>query len=104
MTTHSSPSGRAPERPATFCFTVTAEADPGLLPRLVGAFSRRGLVPGKVHAVREAREPSLSVDLQIADLLPAEADLLAADFRAMVGVSTVLVAAKAEARPASVAA
>jgi hypothetical protein len=35
---------------ATTCFSVTGEASPGLMPRLLEPFAKRGLVPDAFHA------------------------------------------------------
>lgn len=68
-------------------FTVLGEAEPGLLPRLIEPFAKRGLVPRHLHAVAGA--DGLRVSLA-ADLDGVTASLLAASLRATVGVATVL--------------
>ncbi|MGI9382515.1 MAG: hypothetical protein ACR2PO_05125, partial [Methyloligellaceae bacterium] len=35
-------------------YFVTADADPGLLPRLVEPFCKMGMIPHRVHASRES--------------------------------------------------
>lgn len=68
----------------TVCYSVTAEADPGLLPRLLGQLAKVGLVPSRLHAVTHDGETA--VDLQVADLPGDRAALLEQRFRATVGV------------------
>jgi hypothetical protein len=65
-------------------FRLTAAAEPGLLPRVLEPFAKRGLVPERLRA--ERRDDVLTVEL-LADL-PAEiAPLLAASLGAIVGVT-----------------
>lgn len=93
-------------RPAaeTACFTVTADADPGMLARLLEGFAKRGLVPERVHALTSADGETLDLDLQVAGLDGAKAAIIGETLRGVVGVRAVLVAAKARARPIGAAA
>lgn len=45
-------------------FTVTADAFPGLLPRLVEPFAKRDLIPDAVRAVREGSAMRAEISLQ----------------------------------------
>jgi hypothetical protein len=55
---------------ATVRFTLTAEAGPGLLPRLLQPFAKRDLVPDRFEAVRA---PDGLVHVEIAlEAMPAE--------------------------------
>lgn len=68
-------------------FTVLAEADPGLLSRLIEPFAKRGLM------LRRFEAQSDGVGLRASLALDLEADaaaLLADSLRAIVGVTTVL--------------
>ncbi len=72
----------------TFCFSVHADATPSALPRVLEVFALMGLVPERCHADRAADE--LVVDLQLADLIAAEAAHLAKRLGRIVGVLGVL--------------
>lgn len=84
------PAARAP-RPVA-CFTVTAQADPGLLPRLVGLFAKLGRTPLRCHAdlIEGPHGADLVVDLQVADLDGKAALALARRLEALWGVTAVL--------------
>lgn len=77
---------QAPDR-ATWLF-VQAEADPGLLPRVLGALAKRSLVPDHLHVTRDPA--GLSLDLRLTDLAPSTRSILAASLRQVVGVRSVL--------------
>lgn len=68
--------------PATtlYTFHVTAEANPGMLPRLVHEFAKRDLVPVSFHA-RYARVDQLEVEIVLEGEDDALAALLAAKMR-----------------------
>lgn len=68
-------------------FTVLGEAEPGLLPRLIEPFAKRGLLLRRLEASAEAE--GLRVSLA-AELDEAGASLLGASLRAIVGVTAVL--------------
>ncbi|WP_439577514.1 hypothetical protein [Elioraea sp.] len=68
-------------------FTVLAQAEPGLLPRLIEPVAKRGLIPRRFEAI--ADEATLRVSLSI-ELDGKTASLLRASLRAVVGVATVL--------------
>jgi acetolactate synthase regulatory subunit len=60
----------APEAPV-WCYGVSADPSPGLLPRVLQFIAKRGLVPLTLHGVRclergaHGVEDTLSVDLQV---------------------------------------
>ncbi len=77
----------------TVCYSVTADADAGLLPRLIGHLAKVGLMPSRLHVVTHDSE--MMVDLQV-DALPADrAALLEQRFRTTVGVRWVAMGRKA---------
>ncbi len=81
-------------------FLVTAEADPGLLPRLLEPFSKLGLVPSRVHASRESGDGSMiSVDLRMTQVDARQAELVENSLRRVLGVSQLLAAVE---RPAGI--
>ncbi len=77
------------------CFSIHAEADPGVMPRVLELFAKRGLVPrrwvsdvtgpGGGHGGRE-----LSIDVQVAGLAPETQAYIARCLRQVWGVGTVL--------------
>jgi len=74
-----------------FCFSVTAAADPSVMPDLVAVFAQLGLVPDKLYAVRGGESgDELVVDLQMGRLDADQARHLAATLRKNIMVSSVL--------------
>src|SRR5262245_10563270 len=62
----------------TYCFSIQAAADPGLLPRVLELFAKRNLVPSRCHAVlSEPEGEELLIDLQVEALAPEEAEHIA---------------------------
>ena len=82
---------KATEVSPTYCFSVQAAADPGLLPRVLELFAKRNLLPSRCHAVVTGPEQEeLLVDLQVAGLAPEEAEHVARSLRQLVFVASVL--------------
>lgn len=76
-----------PEAPVAARFRLSAEASPGLLPRLIAPFARRDLAPDAVRAVR--RGAVMQVEFAL-DAMPAgEVHLVEGNLRQVVGVSAV---------------
>ncbi len=44
------PSRSAGRRPTTACFAVHARAEPGVMPRVLEQFAKRGLIPSNWHS------------------------------------------------------
>jgi acetolactate synthase small subunit len=74
--------------PVTFCYSLLARAEPGVMPRVVELFAKRGLVPLKWHST--ASGSALSIEIQIGGLEQDLADYIARCMRQIVGVETVL--------------
>jgi hypothetical protein len=87
--------------PSVTCFAVTADADPSALPRILGLFAARGLVPRRLYATHDGE--ALSFDLQIGGLDADTAETLSWRLRALVCVRNVLCAAKPDDMPARIA-
>jgi hypothetical protein len=64
-------------------FRVLAEAEPGLLPRLLQPFAKRDLVPDRLRATREGER--LRVELALDAVAPEVAALVAGNLRQVVG-------------------
>jgi acetolactate synthase small subunit len=74
--------------PLTVAFSVQARAEPGVMPRVVELFAKRGLVPQKWHST--AAGPSLTIDVQVGGLDRDLGDYIARCMRQIIGVETVL--------------
>lgn len=82
---------RAPGAGPTYCFSVQAASDPGMLPRVLELFAKRDLVPSRCHAVlTEPEREELLIDLQVTGLTPDEAEHIARSLRQLVFVASVL--------------
>jgi acetolactate synthase small subunit len=80
-------------RKPTACFSVVAEADPGVMPRVLELFAKRGLVPSLWHS-KIAPTGELTIDLQMEGMGSQKAHHVAACLRQVWGVDTVLTAEK----------
>ncbi len=74
---------------STACFAVTAEAEPGVLPRIVELFAKRGLTPTHLRADRDGR--MLGVEVRMAGMDPDLAVYIGQCLRAIVAVADVQV-------------
>ena len=79
---------RPPDTQPTACFSVHAEAEPGVMPRVVALFAKRGLVPTSWHSRVNGGE--LTIDLQMKGLDGQTASYIAACLRQVISVTTVL--------------
>lgn len=79
--------------PAAACFTVSATASPGVMPRMLDLFAKRGLVPTEWRA-RAAGE-RLTVDIRMHGMAPPLADYIGRCLRQIHLVERVLVAHEA---------
>jgi acetolactate synthase small subunit len=77
--------------PVTVCFSVHADAEPGVMPRVLELFAKRGLVPQKWHSA--ASGTALTIDVQMAGLGRDTADYMARCMRQIAGVDAVLTSA-----------
>lgn len=84
-------------QPRVFCFSVTADVEPGIMPRVLELFAKRNLVAQRCHSdvvpLRGGGE-ALSIDLQVAGLTPELTDYIARCMRQIWGVDTVLTSEK----------
>jgi acetolactate synthase small subunit len=77
------------------CFSIHAEADPGVMPRVLGLFAKRGLVPRRwVSDVTGPDARELAIDVQVAGLDPETQAYIARCLRQVWGVGTVLTSEK----------
>ena len=55
--------------PVTACFSVHAHAEPGVMPRVLELFAKRGLVPSTWHSLRcGTDEGELAIEIQMRGL------------------------------------
>jgi acetolactate synthase small subunit len=84
----------ADEPTVSACFSVQARAEPGVMPRALELFAKRGLVPqlwlGAVTGPQSAE--TLTIEIRIAGVARDTVDYIARCLRQIVGVDTVLTA------------
>jgi len=86
---------------STACFSVTASAEPGVLPRIVALFAKRGLTPIHLQADWSVRAGGvLNVEVRMAGMDSELADYIGQCLRVIVAVEDVQVS---EQRHANVA-
>ncbi len=85
---HSVAVSQRSDQPSTFWYFLVAEPDPGLLPRVLGQFAKRSLVPDHLHCSRGP--DGLHLDIRTAGVDGATAQILAAALRQIVGVRSML--------------
>jgi acetolactate synthase small subunit len=78
---------------STACFSVHAVASPGIMPRVLELFAKRGLLPSSWTS-RVGQEQDLTIDIQMRGMEGELTDYVAACLRQIVGVEVVLVSQK----------
>jgi hypothetical protein len=77
--------------PATACFFVHAHAEPGVMPRVLEIFAKRGLVPAAWHSSTFGTDQAeLTIDIQVRGLGSGVRDYIAACLRQIAFVQVVL--------------
>ena len=75
----------------TACFSVHARAEPGVMPRVLELFAKRGLVPSQLRSSTSGDDESeLTIDIQMRGLGREAVDYIAACLRQIVFVTVVL--------------
>ena len=78
---------------AAAVFSVRARAEPGVMPRVLELFAKRGLVPDRWHsAVGGASRDELTIDIEMSGLAHDTVDYVAACLRQITFVEVVLTA------------
>ncbi len=78
------------------CFSILAEAEPGVMPRVLELFAKRNLVPDRWHSDRTGPgRRELAIDLQVEGMTPELTDYVARCLRQLHYVDTVLTSEKA---------
>src|SRR5437870_2608388 len=81
--------------PVTACFSVHAQAEPGVMPRILELFAKRGLVPSLWHSATAGTDHAeLTIDVQMRGLARDAADYIAACLRQIAYVEVVLTSQK----------
>lgn len=74
-------------------FSITADADPGALPRVLELFALRGLTPDLVKVSKFKQQnflkSNLAIDVHISGLSPAEQDIILQKLHTQVSVQNV---------------
>jgi acetolactate synthase regulatory subunit len=81
----------AAEPSVTTFFSVQARAEPGVMPRVLQLFAKRGLVPNLWHSAVVRPGTRLTIDIEVAGLGDT-ADYVASCLRQIAGVELVLTA------------
>jgi acetolactate synthase small subunit len=89
-----------PEAEPTHCFSVHAAAEPGIMPRVLELFAKRGLVPSSWTS-RVGAEQDLTIDVQMAGMSAELADYITRCLRQIAGVQVVLASRKRTIVPAA---
>jgi hypothetical protein len=74
--------------PRSVCFSLQARAEPGVMPRVVELFAKRGLVPQKWHSTVSGE--ALTIEVQMGGLGRDLAGYIARSMRQITGVEAVL--------------
>ncbi len=73
------------------CFSIQAAAEPGVMPRVLELFAKRGLVPRRwISDVTGPGGRELAIDVQVAGLAPETQAYIAGCLRQIWGVGAVL--------------
>lgn len=75
-----------------YCFSILAEAEPGVMPRVLELFAKRGLTPTRWHS--DLSGPNLSIDIQMDGLDVATGDYIARCLRQVFQIEAVLTSQK----------
>ena len=77
--------------PDTACFSVHAHAEPGVMPRVLELFAKRGLVPSAWRSsISGMDQRDLTIDIRMRGLDHEATDYIAACLRQIVCVEVVL--------------
>ncbi|HKM69069.1 MAG TPA: hypothetical protein VJX94_03125 [Stellaceae bacterium] len=81
--------------PATACFSVHARAEPGVMPRVLELFAKRGLVPSFWQSSTSGADGTrLKIDIQMCGLASETVDYMAACLRQITLVEVVATSQK----------
>src|SRR5689334_17340170 len=91
-----SPAAVADDNPSvTACFSVHAHAEPGVMPRVLELFAKRGLVPSAWHSATHGTDQAeLAIEIQMRGLGRELMDYIAGCLRQIAYVEVVLTSEK----------
>lgn len=79
----------------TACFHVLAQADPGVMPRVLELFAKRGLVPSRWHSsIAGPHKDELQIDLEVEAIADDLAERIAASMRQITQINLILTSQK----------
>ena len=89
------------ESSPTACFAVQARAEPGVMPRVLELFAKRGLIPSQWHSsLGGPSYDELHIDIQIEGMERTVADYVGRCLRQLADVEIVLISEKRYAQTA----
>lgn len=81
--------------PVVACFSIHAHAEPGVMPRVLELFAKRGLVPSLWHsAISGTNQAELTIEIQMRGLGRDLMDYIAACLRQIADIEVVLTSEK----------
>jgi acetolactate synthase small subunit len=84
-----------PAAETVYCFSILAAAEPGVMPRVLDLFAKRGLTPSRWHSDVTGKDRNdLSIDVQVDGLDVATGDYIARCLRQVFQVEAVLTSQK----------
>jgi hypothetical protein len=81
-----------PEPAPTACFSLQSRVEPGIMPRVLELFAKRGLVPSSWHS--DVSGDELTIDVQMRGMESELAEYVAACLRQIHGIEVVLTSEK----------
>jgi hypothetical protein len=87
------PPSEAPSAVGVFAFSIRAAVDPGVMPRVLELFAKRGMVPRRWVSAVSGDE--LTIDVEVHGLPPDVAEYIANCLRQVTFVDVVLMTAHA---------
>ena len=86
---------------STACFAVQARAEPGVMPRVLEVFAKRGLVPSQWHSSLAGPErDTIHIDIQVEGMEAALVEYIARCLRQLADIDIVLISEKRYAQSA----
>ena len=91
-------SSAEPATRPTACFGVEAEPDPGVMPRVLELFAKRGLIPSQWRSTLDGGPGAvLHIDIQVEGMEGGLAEYIASCLRQLPAVEVVLTSEKSRA-------
>ncbi|MGF1629020.1 MAG: hypothetical protein ACFCUT_06085 [Kiloniellaceae bacterium] len=99
LSDRSSATAALPAAATVYCFSILAAAEPGVMPRVLDLFAKRGLTPSRWHSDvtgprKDGHGRDLAIDVQVDGLDLATGDYIARCLRQVFQVEAVLTSQK----------